>query len=225
LPFIALSATLHFMQLDAPSQGLRSLKKERTREAIEEAAIRIATEHGYAGTTAQAIADAANVSLRTMFNYFPQRDEAISGPTIALGDLDEIRRQLAEAPTVLQGTIDVFDACAPALDGSSELQRRRKALIQSTPELLHVHRSAIDRFENELIIVVEEEFAARPGRRRLGRGVTPREEARLLVTIVGGAIRFGVDDWLSDGQNDTLSRRDAMAGVIHQFALLLTDEQ
>ena len=213
------------MQPIAPSQSLRSRKKERTREAIEEAAIHIASQHGYAGTTAQAIADAANVSLRTMFNYFPQRDEAISGPTIALGDLGPIREQLAQAPSVLQGAIDVFDACAPALDGSSELQRRRKALIQSTPELLHVHRSAIDRFETALIAVVEDEFAAHPERRRLGPEITPQEEARLLVTIVGGAIRFGVDDWLPAGTATPVPRRDAMADVIHQLALLLNDEQ
>lgn len=213
------------MQIDALGQSLRTRKKEQTREAIEEAAINIATEHGYAGTTAQAIADAANVSLRTMFNYFPQRDEAISGPTIALGDHDQVKRQLAEAPSVLHGAIDVFAACAPALDGSSELQRRRKALIQSTPELLHVHRSAIDRFENELIAIVEEEFAARPERRRLSSSITPREEARLLVTIVGGAIRFGVDDWLSERHDNSIPRRDAMANVIHQLALLLADER
>jgi AcrR family transcriptional regulator len=204
---------------DPPAQGLRSHKKAETRRAIEQAAVQIAAEHGYAATTAAAIAEQANVSLRTLFNYFPQRDQAICGPTIELTDPAQVRRQLTEAPSVLDGVLDAFDACAPALDGPSGAQRR--TLIQSIPELLHLHSSAIDRFERELTALVEEEFRARPERRRLGDAVSPAEEARLIVTVIGGVMRFGMHSWLSEPSGTAAPRRAAIARVTSQLARIL----
>lgn len=211
------------MLVSPPAAGLRSRKKAQTRQAIEEAALRIATERGYAGTTAVAIAEEANVSLRTLFNYFPQRDRAICGPTIEITDPVLVEQQLAEAPSVLHGVLDAFDACAPALDGPSGAQRR--ALIQSSPELMHLHYSAIDRFEGELAALVEKEFRIRPERRRLGADVTPADEARLIVTSIGGVMRFGMQAWLSEPSDTAVPRRAAAARVTSQLATILRWEE
>jgi len=90
--------------LENPAQeGLRSRKKAETRRAIQQAALRVATENGYSATTAIAIAEEANVSLRTVFNYFPQRDQAICGPTIEMKDPELVRQQLADAPPSCKG--------------------------------------------------------------------------------------------------------------------------
>jgi AcrR family transcriptional regulator len=207
------------MLVNTPVEGLRSRKKAETRRAIEHAAFRIATEHGYEATTATAIAAEANVSLRTLFNYFPQRDQAICGPTIELKDPALVGQQLAEAPSVLQGVLDAFDACTPELGGSTGAQRR--LLIQSSPELLHLHHSAIDRFEQELTALVESELRARPKRRRLGADVSAAEEARLMVTAIGGVMRFGMQAWLSEPPGTAVPRRAAMARVTSQLAQIL----
>ncbi len=203
--------------------GLRSRKKAETRCAIQQAALRLATEHGYAATTASAIAEEANVSLRTLFNYFPRRDQAICGPTIELNDPALVREQLADAPSVLQGVLDAFDTCAPPLEGPTWAQRR--ALIQSTPELLHLHLSAIDRFELELAELVEAEFRAHPDRRRLGADVSPADEARLIVTTIGGVMRFGMQTWLSERVDVNVSRRFAIARVVSQLSQILHGEE
>jgi AcrR family transcriptional regulator len=223
LAFIACRAKLHTVLVNQPAEGLRSRKKAETRRAIEQAALRLAIEEGYAATTAVAIAEEANVSLRTFFNYFPQRDQAICGPTIELRDPALVARQLADAPTVLYGVLDAFDACTPALDGPSGAERRE--LIQSTPELLHRHHSAIDRFERELTALVDAEFRAHPDRRRLGAEVSPGEEARLLVTTIGGVMRFGMQGWLAEPRDTTRSRREAIAQVTSQLAQLLHEER
>ena len=46
------------------SLGLRERKKERTREQLVEAALRLFTQHGYEGTTIDEIVDAVEVSPR-----------------------------------------------------------------------------------------------------------------------------------------------------------------
>ncbi|MCP9951541.1 TetR/AcrR family transcriptional regulator [Actinomadura madurae] len=57
--------------------GLRERKKEATRRALHEAAMRLAVEHGLDAVTVEAIADAAGVSRRTFSNYFTGKEDAL----------------------------------------------------------------------------------------------------------------------------------------------------
>ncbi|GAA4238182.1 TetR family transcriptional regulator [Actinomadura meridiana] len=57
--------------------GLRERKKEATRRALHDAAMRLTAEHGLDDVTVDAIADAADVSRRTFSNYFGGKEEAL----------------------------------------------------------------------------------------------------------------------------------------------------
>ena len=61
-----------------PSEpGLRERKKARTHHAISEAAIALFLQRGYDAVSVSEIAAAAEVSKRTLFSYFPSKDELV----------------------------------------------------------------------------------------------------------------------------------------------------
>src|SRR5260370_2276893 len=57
--------------------GLRERKKLKTKEAIQREALRLFKERGYAETTIEQIAAAAEISPSTFFNYFPTKEDVV----------------------------------------------------------------------------------------------------------------------------------------------------
>src|ERR1700736_3116447 len=71
--------------------GLRERKKQKTRETIISVALALFAKQGYEQTTIAEIADAAEVSPRTIFAYFPSKED------ILFSDVPEIHERFAQA--------------------------------------------------------------------------------------------------------------------------------
>ena len=63
----------------ATSDGLRERKRRATRTAITSAARALTSEKGLNGYTVEEVCEAAGISRRTFFNYFPAKEDAIIG--------------------------------------------------------------------------------------------------------------------------------------------------
>jgi AcrR family transcriptional regulator len=134
--------------MTASPNGLRERKKAKTRAAIREHAMRLFEEQGYAATTVEQIADAAEVSPSTFFRYFPAKEDVV-----LVDDVDEvlvqaIRAQPAGVPpieAILRSLREVFAAMSPEM---WEFERRRQRLVLGIPELrarvMHQMTEAID---------------------------------------------------------------------------------
>jgi AcrR family transcriptional regulator len=115
--------------------GLRERKKIRTRETIRREAFRLIQEHGYAATTVEQIAEAAEVSPSTFFRYFPTKESVLLAD-----DMDPmILNALEEQPADLSPSQAVRRAYQAAMANLSEDQREfentRQRLMFSIPEL------------------------------------------------------------------------------------------
>src|SRR6516165_6071177 len=103
------------MPSDNQPLGLRERKKIKTRQAIRREAFRLFDANGYAATTVEQIADAADVSPSTFFRYFPSKE------TLLLADdLD---------PLVLAA----FKAQPPDLSPSQAIRRAYEAVMARLP--------------------------------------------------------------------------------------------
>jgi AcrR family transcriptional regulator len=96
--------------------GLRERKKQRTRQAIATAALRLFAERGYEETTIADIAAAADVSPRTFFSYFPSKEDVVFAEIDdRLAEVAErLRRTPGETPmeTIRRSIVDVLEAVA-----------------------------------------------------------------------------------------------------------------
>ena len=83
--------------------GLRERKKAETRDAISRAVMLLALERGFDAVTADDIAAAANVSVRTFHNYFGSKEEALVAAWSSEFEvhLEELRARPADEPILV----------------------------------------------------------------------------------------------------------------------------
>jgi AcrR family transcriptional regulator len=118
------------------NSGLTTRNKQRTRREIAEAAGHLFIDRGYAATTVQDIVDAADVSARTFFRYFPSKEDVITA--IASATMDDTIDQLSEHDvsedlgSVLRAMLTA--ALAPVTD-DPEAARAFQFMLRETPAL------------------------------------------------------------------------------------------
>jgi AcrR family transcriptional regulator len=62
---------------DRPGPGLRERKKAKTRALIQKEALKLFRDQGYAATTIEQIAEAAEVAPSTVFRYFATKEDLV----------------------------------------------------------------------------------------------------------------------------------------------------
>jgi AcrR family transcriptional regulator len=120
--------------LDTPpaKPGLRERKKQRTRDAIARAALRLFAERGYDETTLAEIAEAADVAPRTIFAHFENKEDILFSDEG--GVLDELKRRLDDRPAGTT-TVDALREFVACMKSPDEDDRLRKKVIMASPAL------------------------------------------------------------------------------------------
>ncbi|HWF27848.1 MAG TPA: TetR family transcriptional regulator [Mycobacterium sp.] len=123
------------MQATEAPLGLRERKKIKTRQAIRRAAFRLIDENGYAATTVEQIAEAAEVSPSTFFRYFGSKESLLLAD-----DLDPLILAAFEAQppdlSLIQAFRRAYEAVMAQLPADQlEFENTRQRLMFSIPEL------------------------------------------------------------------------------------------
>ncbi|MEV0237773.1 TetR family transcriptional regulator [Nonomuraea sp. NPDC050786] len=163
--------------------GLREQKKQATREALREAALRLALERGPESVRVDDIAEAAGVSPRTYNNYFSSREQAIVAAVTAEREA-RVAAAVAARPAV--GLADaVVEAVVEQYTDPGEPHRDALLLITTRPALREAFVDTAGAVEHPLTDAIA------------GRlGDTDPHTARVLAASVAAAIRVALEQWL-----------------------------
>jgi AcrR family transcriptional regulator len=171
------------MQASDRPLGLRERKKIKTRQAIRREAFRLIDENGYAATTVEQIADAAEVSPSTFFRYFPSKESLLLAD-----DLDPLIVAAFEAqPPELSPIEAIRRAYADVMAGlhadQLEFESTRQRLMFSIPELKAAMYDEYYRTINVMAELIG---------RRIGRPASDFE-VRVFVGALTGAMMAAFD--------------------------------
>lgn len=177
--------------------GRRDRKKLRTREELRRAAIRLALEHGYEALTVEAITEAADVSVRTFFNYFASKDEALLGTDPQQStDLAAALAARPDEEAPLTALRAVFTEYAETLTDREALWQDRMELLRANPQLWPRMFAAFSDFERSLA----EAIAA-----RTGSDAETDLYPGLVAAAVVGATRVSLAQWRAEGAQTSLA--------------------
>jgi AcrR family transcriptional regulator len=172
--------------------GLRERKKQRTREALTDAACALFARQGVDSTTVEQIAAAIDVSPRTFFRYFSSKED------VAVSVLDqqvtEVIRALEARPAeesvltaLRRAVVGAVRAHEDAGSGDGGIRLRSvRALLLSSPSVraASLHRGALRTGEMARLLAVR-------------MGVDPVLDGRpqLVASIVLCALEAAVGEW------------------------------
>ncbi|MFF5896145.1 TetR family transcriptional regulator [Streptomyces argenteolus] len=177
---------------EAPA-GLRERKKQRTREALLHAALQLFTTQGYDRTTVDEIVEAVDVSQRTFFRYFANK-EAIAFAVQDAVDarfLTELRQRPASEPpfeAMRRAVGNAWDGIAEDVEDEAmlELRIRTYRMIESTPALLAAHIRRTIGLEQQAAALIAE---------REGIDVEADPRPRVAVAAFSGVMRLTGQLW------------------------------
>lgn len=194
--------------LEAKPPGRRDRKKQQTRQALIEAALRLVEQRGLEHVTVEEIAAAADVSPRTFFNYFASKDEAITGDQFV--DQHDVHARFLAVDAAIPAVEAFLIAMEPGLismQEDRELWLLRMRVMEANPALITglIARSAAA--EIDLITGVADRL-----------GLTPEHPyPAVFAAATGGAMRTAMMRWAAAGDERPLADL-----VREAFAILTT---
>jgi AcrR family transcriptional regulator len=121
------------------AEGLRERKKRQTRQYISDVATGLFLERGFEAVTVAEIAEAANVSVNTVYNYFPAKEDLFLDRSA--GVVDRLARWVrgrdvgeSAARAVLRELREEVEAVSPRV-GLMEGYSRFMRVIHDAPTL------------------------------------------------------------------------------------------
>ena len=144
--------------------GLRERKKQATREALVQAGVELFVERGYDETTLADIAEAAGVSPRTIFAYFPSKED------ILFTTIDRMCGSLASALDERPDGVDALSALREFILATapqkSELDCRLAQSITADATLASHRRARIGQMQEVLATAIAADLGAGDDDRR-----------------------------------------------------------
>lgn len=179
--------------------GLRERKKQRTREALIEAALDLFGTKGFEATTVDEIADAVEVSSRTFFRYFGSKEDVAI--TVQLQQFADLYAELERRPPAEPVITALRHACVAILRRYEDSPESAQfacvvQLLQDTPSVLARSLEMCSEQNDEL---------ARRVAARMGVDPIADPRPRLVAAVAATALQVAVRAWREDEPDKKVS--------------------
>ncbi|MBY5571417.1 TetR family transcriptional regulator [Rhizobium leguminosarum] len=167
------------------TEGRRERKRRQTRERIEQAAMTLFLQRGFEATTIEDITEAADVSKRSFFDYFPSKEEVVFAWQDAFAE--RLMAAVAARPAA-ESSVAAVEAAITATVVTS-VDEPGLALGEL------IHRTPVLKARDQLKYAKLEQKLAEALLLRKGGDPLERPRMRILAAIVIGALRVGAELW------------------------------
>lgn len=202
--------------MEKTRSGLRERTRQAVRREITEAANALFIERGYEATTIDDIAEAVGMSKRSVFRYFPTKEDLVVGKVDYLAEemLQGLRARPAGEP-VWQSLRAIFDLLVPHVDDldkdsvAAPIQR----VIFNTPNLLGSYLEKQQQMQEVVVAALSERAEA------AGTPCPPEDPTLRAITAAAfGCLVAAQQAWLESGSSGTFADAvdQAMAAVAPQ---------
>ena len=200
--------------------GRRERKKQQTRELIAETARRLFEERGFEAVTVAEIAREADVAEKTVFNYFPTKEDLFYNRMESFEEeLLAAIRERGPGVSVLEAFRGFIDQprgmlAEPRADDARERLARITRVITESPALQAREQQVLRRYTESLAALIAEDTGAAPD------DVRPWVAANALMGIHRSLIEFVRTRTLAGGDDPATLARDLRGHADRAFALL-----
>jgi AcrR family transcriptional regulator len=198
--------------------GLRERKKQRTRRLLSDTARALFAERGFDEVTVAEVAEAADVSEATVFNYFPTKEDLFYSGLEAFeeGLLAAIRgRDKGESVLAAFGRF-ILTPRGLLAEGDPQATERLSSItrvIEESPALLAREQAIFTGYTDSLATLIAEEVGAKDDDR------VPWVAANALMGVHRASVAYARRQILAGVRNPTLARR-VRAQTRRQLAVL-----
>ena len=140
--------------------GLRERKKRATRDALARAALELFVERGYDETTLAEIAEVAGVSTRTIFAYFPSKEDILFSTMQAMRDA--LAQALVERPAGTDALTALREFILSSAHEKTEFDHKLGRVIAADPTLSSHKRARIAEFQEVLAAAIADDLGVGP---------------------------------------------------------------
>jgi AcrR family transcriptional regulator len=157
--------------------GLRDRKKIKTRDAILRESMRLFEANGYASTTVEQIAEAAEIAPSTFFRYFPSKESLVMANEVDKVMVEALASQPADVPSLQAFKRALETTLATVSSDDWQIERKRLQIVLAVPEL---KASQLDGYHRTIAQLAEAES------RRTGRDPNDFESRVFIGALTGG---------------------------------------
>jgi AcrR family transcriptional regulator len=178
---------------DQPPASPRDRRKDRTRRMIQAEALRLFADKGFAATTVEEIAAAADMAPRTFFRYFPAKEEVVFWADYQPALAGFVAARPGDEPAIQALRHGIVDGLAGFYDQDRERLLERIKLAFRTPALHPRLRQQQAGWAAAMAALLAARLGAPPD----------DLEVRAIAAAIAAALFVAIEEWQArDGQRD-----------------------